>query len=237
LVINANGHPVETFLKRFVQPLTKFKMKQFIPHLRLLLLFFVITTSCSDEPPSIQSRSDGSLNHYILDARKAHEDIVANLAKDHPSEGRVNVSIRGQLVKTALWDRARVVSLSVGPAVVVPLIFDSSMYAEVPESGWKIAINEATYLMVYKGSDQTMHSEIVTTLPDKAYVESTTRDVFTGTSVIEDWRGNFIKGYRYTSNGFSRISRNTQSSTGKVACVITDWYNCVTVLGQTDCRW
>jgi hypothetical protein len=169
----------------------------------------------------------------ISESKEAHDKIVADLSESSSGSGRQSTSFRGKLRKIALWDRAKVVSLSVGPGVLIPLKFDDDYYAKIGDSGVEIPIKNTTHLLVYRGSDSKMHSEIVTTIPDENYFEGVATKPFTGSSVIEDWNGNFQKGYRYTKEGVTPILSSGQS-TGKVQCIITDWYNCVSVGGGSS---
>jgi hypothetical protein len=211
------------------------KMKTFIRHLRNLILLCVIATSCSEESQTIKKDPDASSSQYILEAKHAHDEIVAGLSSRPSNAGRSTASFRGKLAKSAQWNRARVVSLSVGPAVFVPLKFDEPLYAR-SKPGLQIGISATTYLLVYKGKDSEMHSEVVTTIPDQNYLKHRSNK-FTGTSIVEDWNGNFIKGYLYSQEGISAISTDRQSTGGKVQCVTVDWYTCAYGGGSMSCSY
>jgi uncharacterized membrane protein YgcG len=197
-----------------------------------LLLPAVFFNSCYEETSSVIN-TDGKL---ILDAQKYFEAEVLPLNSQVSNNANLRRSYRGSLSKNVKWNNASTKSLTVGTGVVVPITFSEPLYAKRGDNTSALSINNTTYLLIYTGTDKLMHAEMVTSLPDENYLSnSRSKKSFSGIAIVEDWQGNFLKGYHYLNGAIRRLSYPSIGlSSAKVVCIITDWFTCVaTEYGQS----
>ncbi len=204
----------------------------------MLWLVVFLLAGCLDDQP-FKDQSLTADENIIEMARHFHEQESIDIIYRESNDARKFKSFRGALEKVVRWESARKINLSVGVAVVVPLEFKQDMYVKQDENGPEIDIEYTTYLLIYKGVDQMMHSEMVTSIPDKSYIEAAGEaPKFTGLIIVEDWQGNFLKGYKNTANESDVLLPPTKTvSSGRVMCQDTYWYSCVTVGESTMCSY
>jgi hypothetical protein len=147
-----------------------------------------------------------------------------------------------------LWDKARVTKLSpLGWVVIAPIHFDEHL--RLADASGASTIDEVTSLLIYQDSSQKRHCQVVSRIPDYAYVTSSVVGrPFTGSVMVEDWAGTFLKGYKYADGkiipmAFEVVKRtnfeqnfpmDTAKNSGKMttyttpvtSCTTTDWYAC-----------
>lgn len=186
----------------------------------ILLLPLVLLDSCYDEPVATTDEKK-----LILDAKMYFESEIVSLQNE--TKGEKNY--RASLEKNPDWNSARVKQLSVGEAVVVPLTFSENLYVKRGDNESALSINDISYLLLYKGMDKEMHTEVVISVPDIDYMNSSgSKKPFSGTVIVEDWKGDFVKGYKYADREIRALSHPlANASSAKVSCITVDWYSCV----------
>ncbi len=124
------------------------------------------------------------------------------------------------LLKNADWDDAYTIKLSIGKIVVVPIQFKDSLYLRVDnnDNATQLPINNLSKLIVYTDSAKQIHAEVVTGFPDTSFINNPS-GTFTGIALVQDWQGNFLRGYSY-ENG--QIRTLTQKGTFKPQTISTD---------------
>ena len=149
------------------------------------------------------------------------------------------------LNKTPDWTRAKVMSLTVGQAVVVPLQFKDSLYARPSntDGATRLSLNKLCNLIIYSDVYKNKHAEVLVALPDQDFIAGGSKG-FSGVAFVTDWKGNYLKSYRY-QKGLYRvltIGAGAKSATksitmeapppggggngGSSGCTVTDWYSC-----------
>jgi hypothetical protein len=192
-------------------------------------------------------------NSLISDSRKYFESEILPQKNKFNNGKSVFKPIR-DLDKDVAWDKATIQRLSFGNAVVVPLLFNSRLHAQISglDGGVRIGINNLHKLVIYKNELNAYHCEIVSSYPDQNYI-SNLNNPFTGLVLIQDWNGNVLRSFKH-SNG--KIVELTQAGTelqsigsspniqqpppsGNIAtCYYTDWYTCtVDPNGTESCAY
>jgi len=104
-----------------------------------------------------------------------------------------------------LWASAAVMTFRGWPAVVVPLHSQKDIFLRTTWGGnHNFRLDNQEKLLVYQDSLHAWHAELVTTLPDTTYLNSD-RQRFSGMILVDDWWGNPINKFHYTSDG--RVER------------------------------
>jgi hypothetical protein len=132
------------------------KLKNLLP---LLLLMPLFLTNCKKEVHVSQSATDP----MIEKARSYFTDSV--LTATSPTNNP-----RAAAARTARWDQATVVDLSIGKAVLVPIKYQKELFIRTTQGGENnFQLSNLTRVLVYqvKGA---FHAEVVTSLPDTNYL-------------------------------------------------------------------
>lgn len=84
----------------------------------------------------------------------------------------------------------------------------------IKEAGQTYFLNELSYALFYKDSEEELHFEVVTSIPDKDYFDSPQKNkqTFSGIVVVEDWYGKQLRAYRYLKNHVLLNGSGTASS-------------------------
>lgn len=154
--------------------------------------------------------------------------------------------LRQLLGRKPLWNEAYIKEISTGKAVIVPLHFSKSMYTKAGKKKQAVALDNLSYLMIYKNKSKKMTAELVTWTPDNAWWDNRKdkNRKFTGKVIVEDWKGDFIKGYKYSKGGeitpikpSGPQSKGNETSVLSTECIDTDWYTCYGPGGWSDCHY
>jgi hypothetical protein len=107
---------------------------------------------------------------------------------------------RASQLRSLRWDMAQRVQLSIGDAVVVPIVYKSNLYISSEVSGASIFnLNDLTSLVIYKDSTASLHFGVVTYIPDTVAIQS--HELSSGIIMYEDWFGNSLaKPRRFSAN-------------------------------------
>jgi len=193
------------------------------------LIIFAI--SCEDYgSKKIINESD---NEKIVEARSYFENEVKNAFPVSAFKNGGRNSFRKNLTKNLVWDKAYIKQLSFGIAVVIPISYDRDI--SVKKGNSRQSLNELSYALIYADYYGAMHAELVTALPDETYANSTDEyPIFSGGVMVEDWGGNFIKGFLH-ENGevttFTLKKGNLKEKVINEMCWTTDYYDCSSMDG------
>src|SRR6266700_1754919 len=175
----------------------KFKFALFSAITLLIGGTLVFVVACNKQGSNVAQTSSTTL---IADARHFFESSVLSL---RASPATQNQDPLAAFPKTPIWTSAYVTKTSMGDMVVVPVSIKSNLYVKKNNGNQSFSAGLFTSLVVYKDNSGSYHAELVTKMPDDSYVmDISTNKKFTGIARIEDWQGNFIKGFHYT-NGVS----------------------------------
>lgn len=104
-----------------------------------------------------------------------------------------------------------------------------------------LALSQMTYAMFYTDAENKWHAELVTSLPDQDYLMNTEcKPEFSGLVLVEDWAGDFIKGFIYKDSEFEKFELRTQLTKQKTInddCWTTDFYDGTSYDGGETYNW
>ncbi len=156
------------------------------------------------------------------------------------------------LSKKNRWPKAFIKQLSIGKAVIVPLKFSKELYMYRDNRRVHLPISDLSWMLFYRDSLHKIHAEVITYLPDDSYFRNTAKHKkFSGIVTVSDWQGNFLRGFKYDSNGIRKVISQHETKARKrtsnklkepselINCTATDWYTCVSFDGGTtyDCHY
>lgn len=178
--------------------------KSLNPLLFSLLFLLVFINSCrkdSDTGPQIK-------DPYIAEAKTFFDTQIAPLP-----DKAVDHTLRHSADKKPLWAKAYTKPISLGQAVVVPLEYSSKISTEVGKNRDKVALEDISYLMLYKDRQGEFHAEVVTRIPDDDYWDKgkAAGKNFYGLVLVEDWWGKAIRTFRKTIQGTIMLLGNPGS--------------------------
>jgi hypothetical protein len=193
----------------------------------------------------------------ISDAKAYFEANVANLPA---ATGAQAANPSATLHKTPLWNRAYTQELDMGDsgkvtAIIVPISIKEPITLKRSNGNFSISLSLLTRLILYKDRQQRYHSELVTAIPDENSVANYNASrQFSGLYSVEDWQGNYLKGYHFL-NGIQDKFLSSRTSTSNLAtsqgrtistgvqttvdayCYTTEYYSCSVYDGiYTDCN-
>ncbi len=178
-------------------------MKQNLPlkHLFSLVMLLVLAGIHSCKKDILPQEE--TAQSLIANSKSYFEQNVLNSTDDKLNGSTETKGKRQLLGKTPLWDDAFVKKTAAGDAVMVPVHFDKTIYTLAGKVKQSLALDNLTYLMMYKTRNGKMQTEVVSTFPDDEYWDEKDREKkpFRGMVVVEDWQGNFIKSYGYAKDG------------------------------------
>lgn len=170
----------------------------------------------------------------IAEARQYFENHIA-IPSEETTEGSSSRNNQASLFKKQWfkhldWSTAYIRVISTGEAIIVPIVYTEPIYT--PKGDYSLALNQMSYVMMYRDEQNEFQLEVVLTIPDAEFLsDNRSYDQFTGNVMVTDWKGNFIKGFRHTTDGVEPIILATVSSpntrmTESYECITTEYYNC-----------
>ncbi len=197
----------------------------------LLLSVFMLINSCQKDSSVPNVDSEETL---ISDAKSFFEGQVLKGDKGTKTLAKKKQSFRSEFAKAALWDQAKIKTISIGDVVTVPLKYTGTVYTKSGKAKRPVALENLSYLMVYPNKvDGKMYAELVTWIPDDEYWDDKARKKkpYRGTIIVEDWQGNFIKGFRFGKDGIRPLTLPQESggvSTSALMqhCYTVEWSTC-----------
>ncbi|MGI8950143.1 MAG: hypothetical protein ACR2FN_01025 [Chitinophagaceae bacterium] len=192
----------------------------------LLIIFVTVYEACR-KPDLSPSNAD----QQLIESAKA--SFTNQITKGNIGSSNANLNARQLLTKTALWNEANTMQLSIGKAVLIPLSFNETLLCKgnFSDSLSKLALASISKLLMWKDAQQQFHAEVVTSFPDSNYKKSS--NTFSGVVLVEDWFGNLLKKFSYHNDKISGglnpsafKSNHTNSSDlyETYTCYYEDWY-------------
>ncbi|OKS84878.1 hypothetical protein [Mucilaginibacter polytrichastri] len=211
----------------------------------LLIIAAIVIHSCKKDANTSNSevstlQGDDKLiadakNYFTKEILPKATEVKTNEA----NAGRTK-TLREFLTKGATWGKAYIQDLSFGKTVVVPITYEQELY--IRRGRYSLPVSSLTWLIIYADKDKKQHVELVTKVPDAAYVNSTdSTRAYTGYILVEDFQGNFIKGYNYLPGGIIQqlgapsigVKSDSKVQVQSLECTTTDYYSC----GPTKCTY
>lgn len=194
-----------------------------------LILFFA---ACRKD--IVTNEKNAGVNELgIQEAKNYFYSSVLKKSGDKATSSTINTDE----IPNALWDIAR----KKGTGVRVPLNFDSKLCYKIEGTTKTYSFNELTYLFLYKNEEGKMEVEKVTTIPDKEWVNNTSKDKkFTGLVTVEDWSGNLKQVFKYKDGRYRKLinqngNNTTKTSTNKTEVNGSNGFNCTYIPGGYAC--
>jgi hypothetical protein len=160
-------------------------------------------------------------NPLIIQAQNFFSGILTQKSLPNSDNFRANQ------VRDAQWDQAEVLSLSIGPAVVVPINFENRLFVKTAlASSNLLDLSLLTKLMLFRDTTGKFSYQILTLIPDSNNIAN--NNTFSGIVLSEDWSGNSLTspvriGQPLMASGTS--SRPVMDDAGITVCTEIDGYN------------
>jgi hypothetical protein len=178
--------------------------------------------ACQDEntlyeQPESKSFLDECRNFYDLQMGEIYSSTDVKVEQQVPK-------------RNPKWEDAAVMPLSMGDGLVAPLNYDEYNFVRTTINPYDMPMEDASYLMMYKDNGGNMHGEIVFLLPDgqKAETKDRQKQEFYGTIIVQDLKGNIIKGYTHHQDGSITGLIPTNSDMASAVSNLTKSVNCFT---------
>ena len=108
--------------------------------------------------------------------------------------------------------------------MIIPFRLEDELFEKMPD-GQMIAYSDLTWFVVSKTNNKYEY-EIVTRYPDLDWQQGKSNS-FTGTIIVEDINGDFIKGYAYKGSEIRKVTRGLANGrTQERVCNYIDHYSC-----------
>lgn len=210
-------------------------LKQYLLVLTLLISTTIIVYSCKKDrkfsPLEVRKELIAEAKTYF------EEEVLSNNLKLYNDP-----NVRHSLIKRADWEKAVTKKISVGDAVIVPILFDGNVFSGPANSNQKSDLNRNSYLMIYKDHGEKMHAEWVTLLPNK--VRDKGNNKFSGIVVVESWNGKFNRAFAFNDAGkyipvyiSEAVTYDKSSYRRSVTCFEVEHWGAVTVGGVSSPKY
>jgi hypothetical protein len=135
-----------------------------------------------------------------------------------------------------------------GNVVSVPIKFQGNWQTRnsASENNFQIPADKLSSLLVYTDKAGKHHVEVLTSIPDNNY-SSESNVPFSGLEIVQDWQGNYLKGFKLDSDkiysfsfddsasidsvGSNQVRSNLQEGAALTICDYIDWYSCTDEAG------
>lgn len=219
------------------------KLIRFRVYILTIAFFIIFIASCEDNIENYnetkspaKKESKFETDQRIEDARIFFETEVKNSFSSSTQKNVDHDKKRKSIRKHLMWDEAYFKQLSVGFGIVIPLSYDKEYY--VLKGKTKFSLSQLSYVLMYWDECKNWKVELVTTLPNQTFSESSNENqTFSGLVIIEDWGGNFIKGYQYKDNQIFNFIIEESRTKAEDDCEWTDWYSCACVDNDCQCTF
>jgi hypothetical protein len=167
------------------------------PYLFLaVVLYCLLTVNCNKS----NKLAGGSEKPALIAEAKAFFTAMINTASPVIISGNPG-NMRTQTARSVLWEEAHLSPFGKSTAVVVPLHFAKPLFVKSNLSGGsRISLDNLTKLLLYRDSAGAWHAEMITAIPDTAWINHCHKP-FSGISLIEDWWGNPEKRFLFAGDG------------------------------------
>jgi hypothetical protein len=100
-------------------------------------------------------------------------------------------NFRANQVRDPAWDQAKVLTLSIGPAVIVPVNFENRLFVRTTLAPSNLLdLSLLTKLVIFRDSTGQFSYQILTLIPDSNAIAN--NNIFSGIVLSEDWSGNSL---------------------------------------------
>jgi hypothetical protein len=178
----------------------------------------------------------GTLNRQKNEAKTYFEyNIKPNLGIGN-ANARASTFSRPLLTEDLNWDKAWIREISFGSALAVPIIYQTELFTPISKDSVTTLTN-TSYAQFYHNEQDELVSEIVNIIPD---IGSSENEEFSGIIYVQDWEGNFVKGFKHQDGEVYEMQQNNNPlENGRTTTEIcqedvTDWYTCTAIVGIWD---
>lgn len=183
--------------------------KPFTLHLNyftlVLFLLFLSFNSCQKDNNEIKANTSSIIQEAKAYFQQNYNEKASLIALN----GKTNPSPFEKLKKNVLWDKAKIQQISLGEAVKVPILFDNEYFVSNSTQAKSKSLFSLSYLMMYKDKKNKMHTEWVITIPDNdSGITPNNKMNFSGTILVFNWDGSYLKSYKITNDGGMFISNH-----------------------------
>ncbi|WP_291401516.1 hypothetical protein [Daejeonella sp.] len=132
----------------------------------------------------------------MIEARSFFEDEVLSTMPSQPGpEGN----------KTPLWDQAKMVKISLGDALVVPIKYEKPQGIKAEGEKTFRDLQKSSYLLIYKDKNKNMQAEWVSLAP----MGEKKNDKFVGIISVHEWNGKPKHAFAFNQNGNIALMQET----------------------------
>jgi hypothetical protein len=133
---------------------------------------------------------------FMLEARSFFEDEVLSTMPSQPGpEGN----------KTPLWEQAKMVKVSLGDALVVPIKYEKPQGIKAEGEKTFRDLQKSSYLLIYKDKNKNMQAEWVRLAP----MGEKKNDKFVGIILVHEWNGKAKHAFAFNQNGEIALMKET----------------------------
>lgn len=210
-------------------------------------LFFIIFLSCfacdkennSLLNPLSNSQSATSITDDVKEAKASYEDLILQQTKSRQSaDDKKKIKTKK---KAVYWDEAHMENIIGEQRLVIPFTLEEEVYFQ-REDGQRNPYSQSAYFTASKKNGK-YEFEVILQIPDlKFSLYAKRMEDFSGTILVEDALGNFIRGYKLRDGQSYDIVIKESSPNGRVRdltyCTTIDWYSCASATGGANwtCR-
>lgn len=208
-------------------------MRKRICTLLLLVLGYLLPVACQNDKDATPTPDEPI---SISSARKWFSQNF--------DASKLRVAQNGNL-KSLNWDKASYYDFPFGKAVVVPISYQKALTpqysikdkkegADKKAPKFKVVNSDLDNLIIHKNKEGKLVERIFRVIPDEDYlVRSNGRKKnipFEGMTVITDWSGDLVAGYKYEKGKSVKNIVSTKqmrmAAPSEVWCETVDWYTC-----------
>jgi hypothetical protein len=132
----------------------------------------------------------------MIEARSFFEDEVLSTMPSQPGpEG----------TKTPLWEQAKMVKVSLGDALVVPIKYEKPQGIKAEGEKTVLDLQKSSYLLIYKDKNKNMQAEWVRLAP----MGEKKNDKFVGIILVHEWNGKAKHAFAFNQNGEIALMKET----------------------------
>lgn len=197
----------------------------------------LIPTSCGKFDHDALEGVSKKVNDFELAAVRSNYDKLIEI--DVASKTKKDKREKSKK-KRLNWDNAYTFKIEGEDKLIVPFALEEDFYYKNPDST-VASFSENTFFVVTKhGKDYDY--EVVTRYPDMKWLNRRERGTYSGTVIVEDVNGNFLKGYKYDEGKVTHevFKQSEGGRTSWMDCYQITYYSCAYVpeIGwYADCQW
>lgn len=170
----------------------------FIPAIALLMF-----PGCKKNQNAVTSDAEQSLINQSKSYFESEKNHFPPMADSNP---------RVTSPRTVNWEKAQIITLSVGKAVLVPIKYDKELFIRTTQGGENnFQLSNLTRLLVYQVKG-VYHAEVVTSLPDTNHLRHP-QGAFSGFVFVEDWAGHSVTKYLYDGKNIFKYAAPSSTPT------------------------